>query len=586
MDHFRPDRIGDNEVTAEERRRLPSSNCQGQDSPFSRPINLGPRMLDATTKKLIQLLDPSRPEDIRVAAAKVLGEVASRAPELNEALFRAIDDSSSALRLQALSTVGQLRIDDALPKLLARISAGGPEAELAAQAAARLGAKGTHALQKLMHHVAPGLRPRLAAALAVGGTPTAKSAAVEALLDKDPGVVNAAVSTLIGEIRSLATSQRRALTDRVIELLEPEKNQQVSSASESALMRLVAALGDARGENAFWQRIGSDHPTDLRAAALQALGTLPPPRDKKRVRQLLECAIDRDFRVAAPALMILKNVSISERDTSDWLPLFQAPDPAVRRFALDKLGDRDRADVAQALLAQVDHPDRGLQEEAIGRMAKTKAGRALLMKALLEAPSPEAAWTFARAQARFATEYPAQFGELFKRACQALVADDRCADALLFLLRHIDAKALRNRLEERALTLRKKRNYEHALVYLRLLARDPGCSEEMRFELASCGLKLSERNLALESRNADPALQQFGRLLHNAEIDAKGRIKQAKWLGPEELLYLGFHFIEGSRQESDFGADALRLAIKRSPKSKIAKDAKTKLRSAGLDLKG
>jgi len=104
--------------------------------------------------------------------------------------------------------------------------------------------------------------------------------------------------------------------------------------------------------------------------------------------------------------------------------------------------------------------------------------------------------------------------------------------------------------------------------------------------LASCGLKLSERNLALESRNADPALQQFGRLLHNAEIDAKGRIKQAKWLGPEELLYLGFHFIEGSRQESDFGADALRLAIKRSPKSKIAKDAKTKLRSAGLDLKG
>jgi HEAT repeat protein len=543
-------------------------------------------MLDATTKRLIQLLDPSRPEDIRVASAKVLGEVASRAPELNEALFRAMDDSSSALRLQALSTLGQLRIDEALPKLLERISAGGPEAELAAQAAARLGAKGTHALQKLMHHVAPGLRPRLAAALAVGGTPTANTAAVEALLDKDPGVVNAAVSTLIGEIRSLTTSQRRTLTERVIELLKPKKNQPISSASESALMRLVAALGDSRGENSFWQRIGREHSTELRAAALQALGTVAPPRDKKRIGQLLECAIDRDFRVAAPALMILKNLPISERDTSDWLPLFEAPDPAVRRFALEKLGDRDRADVAQALLAQVDHSDRSLQEEAIGRMAKTKAGRALLLKSLLEAPSPDAAWTFARAQSRFATQYPAHFSQLFKRACQALDADDRRADALLFLLRHIDAKALRDKLEDRALALRKKRKYEQALVYLRLLARDPGCAEDTRFELASCGLKLSERNLALESRNADPALQQFARLLHSAEVEPKDRIKQAKWLGPEELLYLGFHFIEGSGKERDFGADALRLAIKRSPKSKMAKDAKTKLRSAGLDLKG
>jgi hypothetical protein len=60
------------------------------------------------------------------------------------------------------------------------------------------------------------------------------------------------------------------------------------------------------------------------------------------------------------------------------------------------------------------------------------------------------------------------------------------------------------------------------------------------------------------------------------------RLKQAKWLQPEDLFYLGFHFVEGDRSEREFGAQALRLLLKRSPRSKIAKDARSKLRSAGL----
>jgi hypothetical protein len=48
------------------------------------------------------------------------------------------------------------------------------------------------------------------------------------------------------------------------------------------------------------------------------------------------------------------------------------------------------------------------------------------------------------------------------------------------------------------------------------------------------------------------------------------------------LFYLGFHFIERMKEERDFGADVLRLLIRRSPKTKLAKDAKNKLRSQGL----
>ncbi len=122
-------------------------------------------MVDATSKKLLRLLQPGQRLELRRAATSVIGEIGARDPEIAEALFRALDDPDLELRLHALAAIGQLKIDHALPRLLARVSAGGPESEVAAQAAARLGPKGTRALQELMNHVAPGLRRRIASAL-------------------------------------------------------------------------------------------------------------------------------------------------------------------------------------------------------------------------------------------------------------------------------------------------------------------------------------------------------------------------------------------------------------------------------------
>ncbi len=540
-------------------------------------------MLDATGKKLLELLEPGHASELRCAAAKVLGEVGARDPELASVLSQSMNDSDQAVRLQALATIGRLRIEQALPQLLARVSEGGPEAEVAAQSAAHLGAKGTRALQDLMGQVAPGLRRRIAAALAVGGTPSSGSATIDVLLDSDPGVVEAALRSIMNEVPSFSPSQRRALADHVLELVNPKKRAQLSAVAETALLRLLSALGDSRGEAAFWARVEPAHSPELRAAALQALGTLPPPKERDKLKNLFACAADADFRVAAPALMILKAIPVAKKDVKDWLTLFDAPDVAARRFGMEKLGDRDIPEIARGLLKQLDHPDRNLRDEARKRLAGMKHGREALAKALLQAQTPDEAWTLARAQAAVVGDYStALLTKVFTQTCKYLEAGDRRADAFIFLLREANAPALRERLEERALALRKKKAHDKALIYLRLLTRDPACAETIRFELAACGLKLSEHPLAGESRSADPCLQQFARLIHNHDVDPAERLKQAKWLGAEDLFYLGFHFAEGERQEREFGAQALRLAIKRSPRSKIAKDAKRKLRSAGL----
>jgi hypothetical protein len=468
--------------------------------------------------------------------------------------------------------------------LLRKIEEGGAESELAALAAAKLGARGTKALQDLMHKVAPGLRRRIAGALAAAGTASAGSAAIDALLDKDPGVVDAAARSLSTEIPAMTAAARQALADHLLSLLGGAKKAPLSPPSESAVVRLLAALGDARAESWFWDRIQPGHAAEVRSAALQGLGKSAAEPTKDRLKRLLVCAADPDFRVAAPALMMLRGVAVNDRQLADWLALFDAPDVAGRRLALEKLGDRDTPEVAGALLRQLRHPDRALRSDALSRLANLAAGRTALAGALLAEESLDAAWALARAQEPLVSRYDESLRRsLFDRACEYVEAGDRRADALLHLLRVADAPGLRDRLEERALALRKKKQYDRALAYLRLLTRDPACGAAVRLEAAACALKVSGRDLSAEARAADPCLQQFARLIDSHEAETLEFVTKAKWLEAEELFYLGFHFAEKERSEKKFGGEMLRLVVKRSPRSKLAKDAKSKLRGEGLE---
>lgn len=535
-------------------------------------------MADATAKKLVALLGPEHPLPLRCAAARVLAEVGEPAPGLTEALLAALDDPEAELRAAALAAIGKLTIDTALPRLLEKVEAAGPESELAARAAAQLGSKGTKALRSVMGRVAPGLRQRIAGALGTGATSSAEAAALETLLDPDPRVVDAATRSLVARIPSFSKEHRRALVGRVLEILDAAES--VSVGSESALLRLLAALGDDRAAEVFWQRLAPDRPAEIRAAALQGLRGVPA--DRRHLRLVVSCACDPDFRIAAPALMALKNVDAERGNVKEWLPLLDAADPAVRRFAVERLGRVDQRDVASALLRQLEHPDAALRKEAIAALAGLEGGRRLLIEALLAAGTPDETWSLARVQAPFAHDFPSALRKsLFERAGEYLEAGDRRADPLLFLLRDADARELRDRIEDKALALRKQKRYPGALLYLNLLTRDPACGDAVRFEAAGCALKLSAHDLAAEARTHDPALQQLARMLNHGS-DVATLLLKAKWLDADDLFYVGFHFAEGNRPEKEAAARLLNDVIRRSPRSQRARDARNKLRSQGL----
>ena len=525
-------------------------------------------------KQIIQLMEPDQPSDVRRAAALILGELGGRNAEISTALREHLEDGDSGLRLEILKAVGKLKVEAALPKLLERIKEGGEEAELAAQAAARFGARGTRALQDLMPKVAPGLRRYIASALAIGGTASADTAAVEMLLDTDPGVVEATARSFLSQLPSLTTAHKRALADQLLALLDGKK----SDAAEEAAVRILVALDDDRATDVLWDRILPPHAPTTRATSLQALGKWTSSPSKEQLRRLFVCAADRDFRVAAPALMILQPLPSDGKMRDGWLSLLRAPDKMVRLVAVEKIGGENKPEVAEGLLEQLTHPDRGLRDAALKGLAGTEKGRQALTKAMLDAETPDRSWSLAKAQGPFVKDYPESWrGPVFAKASKYLEAEDRRADALFFLLRELDPNWLRDQIEERAVALRKKKDYALAVAFLRLLARDPACAFNIRLELAGCGLKLSAKDLAAQARADDPCLHQFTGLVSHHEDELFPALEKIKWLEAEDLYYLGFHFIEQDGASRKFGVQVLQLLIKRSPRVKLAQSARSKL---------
>ncbi len=140
--------------------------------------------------------------------------------------------------------------------------------------------------------------------------------------------------------------------------------------------------------------------------------------------------------------------------------------------AFEKVGDRDTAETAAALCADCVTPTAAF-DAALGRLTRLKQGPRRYRRAagggIVRSSLADGA-----AQAPFAKDYPPAWrDEVFEKTCEYLEAADRRADPLLFLLRESDAADLRDRLEQRALIHRKKKDYATALTYLRLLGATP-----------------------------------------------------------------------------------------------------------------
>ncbi len=538
--------------------------------------------MNITAQQIVRQMQPDRPADVRAAGLTIASELGVKTADVAEAVLARLDDSASTVRHQAILAAGKLKIEKALPKLLDKIGHGGEEAAQAARAAATLGAKGAKALHDLLPKVAPGVRKYIAVALAEAGTAGSDAAAVKIFLDADPGVAEAAASTFISRIPDYSEAKKKSLAAELVKVATAKKPK-LPSHAEGPVVRLLLALNVPAAAPYLWTHTSPSHPAEIRAAALQAVGGWADKPTKEQWDRLFDCAKDPDFRVVAPALRTLDRLPFSTKQLPDWVKLFFAPDVATRRLAVEKAGDADTVAVAEGLLEQLHHPDRGVRDTSRTKLAKLDHGRAAITKALLGFKTAEDAWALAKAVAPHTGEFPAKLrDEIFNRACKHLEAGDHKADPLLFLLREADPNDLRDKLFSRAVSLRKKEKYDAALAALKFLGRDPAVGFPLRLELACVGLKASGKEIERESRQADPCLTQFAHLAEHDQPELMKQLEKATWLGADDLFYLGFHFAEDHGRLKSFGAEVLTLVVKKFPKAKVAAAAKGKLKTVAV----
>ena len=147
--------------------------------------------MEIPAKKFVRLLSLDSTTELRAATALVVAELGIRDAEIATALQERLADKNGEVRQQAIRAVGMLKVEKALPALLEKIAHGGNEASMAAEACAKLGAKGIKGLQELLHKVVPGVRKYITAALTSCGS---ESVAVSVLLDKDPQIAASAAT--------------------------------------------------------------------------------------------------------------------------------------------------------------------------------------------------------------------------------------------------------------------------------------------------------------------------------------------------------------------------------------------------------
>ena len=171
---------------------------------------------------------------------------------------------------------------------------------------------------------------------------------------------------------------------------------------------------------------------------------------------------------------------------------------------------------------------------------------------------------------------------LLEEATKHLEANDRRADPLFFLLREMDPKSLRDNLAKKAETLRKKKDYARALLFLpSWVAIPPARRDSLRG--GSLRTQAVGSGAGRGTSRKDPCLHDLARLIHSHDQPPLERLRTAKWLVPEELFYLGFHFAESSnRQEREFGGALLELVQTRRRQNKARQGRQEQAAHPGL----
>jgi hypothetical protein len=398
----------------------------------------------------------------------------------------------------------------------------------------------------------------------------------------------AVVNSLRAELEQMAAAPAKVLRDALARRLK-DKKWGADALRASRTVRLLGYYRDPKLVATLLPYAGPKRPAEIRFAAFAGLRRpLTASRGAAAaIKALLTYADDEDERIARAAVETLRTVKQSALDPPALIALARGRHAEVRRFAVSTLGASGNAKAATVLLEHLSGNDPATREVAARGLADLAGNSATLIAALErlidDPPGLERLCNLLRAHVG-KMDAKAR-GRLSELAIGALEEEKPAAEPLLALARLAEPAQYAAALGELALQHKRAGRPQEAFSLLTRVDEAGLLDDDGRFAAFISGLQAmtTKKDLGRAARTTDPVLRQAVALLSQGYPLAKKLVKD-KSISADDLFFVGFNFAESSDEdEREFGGDLLGHLVSKSPRSKLGRSAKNKMRLVGLE---
>jgi len=549
--------------------------------------------MNQTLRDIVAMLDGSDME-LRLAAIRVLGALGSDEPAVTGALSKAAESKAPLVRQYALDALGKLGATAGVDSVLESLGEPGDVGRHAAEALKSYGTAAAKHVRPIMKKAPPTTKRVLIDVLASIGTGACLDLLLEFLLDPDFEIVREVCNTIRGRLDGMSAAQRSRLLVRVQKMLTSKAVKGKTRPTVSALI-LLGHLRDPKARKPLLDHAKPAHPGSVRRYALLGLARIEPAKrlTARDATTLVGYLQEEDFAdVVSPTLEALRGIELPETTVRAVAKLAAAENRDLQRFALRALGGFRSAGAMKVLLAALDGDDDELREAAARSLSHQPSAGPALTTLFVKTDNSVRAWTIAKVLKPHAPELKKVSLDAvmrrLKAALKGLAAEsgnEELVSACFYVLRHTGRPKLASALVADCKKLASGRSADPAAARMLFaqLARVEVLPLTDRYELAVVGLQLSPKQLQRDHRSADPCLRLVGRLIEEPKLNlARKLAAEGRRLDAETYHYLGFHFGEQLHAHREFGGKMLAHVIKKSPRSKWAAQARSKMNAEGL----
>ena len=364
------------------------------------------------------------------------------------------------------------------------------------------------------------------------------------------------------------------------------------------LLRLIGYRAQPGSLPLLIAHVSEDLPRSIRLAAIAAMRRVVAASDAKgtdkAIEMLIAIAGSSDLVVAQAAIDTLAGARVPERLARPFAALVKSKNPAAQKLAMSRLPAGGGAAALKALVEALGGSDMTARDAAARGLARAPEAVLPLASALCAATDPEVAKRYAALLRQHRAHVSSAAGDEMAQAAAAhLDTRGKAADEARLLARVlIDTLAFvapQKHVEvlfNHARKLRRAGKPVEAFGALRPLLHSPtdldaAIDDDQRFILAVLGLEAVGQGI-LRSTGADaPVLEQFARLYQRGYPVAR-KLAREKDVGDDTVYALGFRLLESQTGiDQEFGAELMQGIIDERPRSKLARNAKNKLKLAG-----